>query len=521
MATLPKVSRTEPTGIEAFRADFPQYSDMDDDAVVDAMMTKQPDLLYKYFYSDMDRGEFDRRLAERMAPPPQEDWKAGVLPYRQTPEGKNVLDFDQGVTGLAKRVVTLPRDVMTSKLDPSSREGMGRMLEGALMMSPVSAGTRAAPRMNRWGPKPPSVKKLKKETSANYKVVEDAGIEYTPQSIKTLMDEIETTLANAGRLQPNNPELYNLLHQLRRDAQHPEAVSMDLTALDSFRQLLSEVAGDPKPSISAAGTLAIKQFDDFLNNTARSSVVTRPGVGEAEAKAAVEALNTARGNAAAGYRAERLNKLNRNIEQRTSAASSGMNLDNSTRQRLISFMDNANKIRGFSEEEMAVMDKIIAGGKVKNALRHISNILGGGGGMGLFLPSAIMGTAGSFHSPTAAGLGYLALPAVGRTTKLVENALSRAEIRALNKLVRSRSPLHQKNVANAPLKKGAVRAPGTKKLAAQLAGQPAAQDPSGRLGSMLRNLLPPEVPLAAGGTQADLLQRRLLDSLKRSGQPWT
>ena len=507
-------------GMKSFRDAYPQYNNMPDASVVEKL-SSQPDVLYQHFYSDMDRSEFDRKFTAKTTPPPQPDWRAGVLPYRQTPEGENVLDFDQGLTGLAKRVVTTPRDVMTGKVDPTSRQGMGRMLEAASMMSPVSAGTRAAPTMNKWNPAPPSTRKLKKETAANYKTVEDAGVEYTPQSIKTLMDDTETMLANAGRLEPNNPELYNLLRQLRNDAQQPGAVAIDLPALDSFRQLLSEVAGDPKPGISAAGTLAIKHFDDFLDNTTRSSVLTRPGVGEAEAQAAVETLNTARGNAAAGFRSERLKKLNKNIEQRTSAANSGKNLDNSTRQRLISFMDNANKIRGFNAEEMAVMDKIIDGGKIKNALRYVSNILGGGGGWGQTATAGIAGVAGATHSPTAAGIGFFGIPAVGATLKGIENALSKVEMRALNKLVRSRSPLHQKNMENAPIKRGAIRAPGTKKLAAQLAGQPAAQDQIGALGSQLRNFLPPDVPFTAGGTQSDLMQKRFIEQLKRSGQPWT
>ena len=507
-------------GMKSFRATYPQYNDMPNDAVVEKL-SSHPDVLYQHFYSDMDRGEFDRKFTAKTTPPPQPDWQASVLPYRQTPEGKNILDFDQGITGLAKRVVTTPHDVMTGKVDPTSKQGMGRMLEAASMMSPVSAGTRAAPTMNKWNPAPPSIKKLKKETSANYKAVDDAGVEYTPQSIKTLMDDTETMLANAGRLEPNNPELYNLLRQLRSDAQQPGAVAIDLPALDSFRQLLSEVAGDPKPGISAAGTMAMKHFDDFLDNTTRSSVLTRPGVGEAEAQAAVEALNTARGNAAAGFRSERLKKLTKTIQRRTSSTGSGMNLDNSTRQRLVSFVESADKIRGFNKTEIAVMDKIIDGGKVKNALRYISNVLGGGGGLGTLVTSGLMGTAGAAHSPAAAGLGYLALPAVGRTARLAENALSKSEMRALNKLVRSRSPLHKKNMENAPIKRGAIRAPGTKKLAAQLAGQPAVQDQMGALGSQLRNFLPPDVPFTAGGTQSNLTKRRLVDKLKRSGQPWT
>lgn len=164
----------------------------------------------------------------------------------------------------------------------------------------------------------------------------------------------------------------------------------------------------------------------------------------------------ARGNTGAAFRSEDIQNILANAQNRAAATGSGMNLGNSTRQRVASFIDpSQNRAENFTPSEMAMLQRVVDGSRLQNAARKAGNILGGGGGLG----SAGAGIGG------AALLGPLgaSLPFVGTGLKHLDNYMAARALRAVDEATRMRSPLGQQIQANfvppaPPVAPGAVPA---------------------------------------------------------------
>jgi hypothetical protein len=132
---------------------------------------------------------------------------------------------------------------------------------------------------------------------------------------------------------------------------------------------------------------------------------------------------------------ELLNTLNQRFEKlssQTEATHSGSNLDNKIRQALTSLKENDRVWHALTPQEQVHMQSIISGGIDANTLRRISNILGGGGGLGtavsLLVGHTIMGPVGMVAAP------------VGWALKRIENQLVAQRLRNLRSSVAARSP---------------------------------------------------------------------------------
>ena len=132
---------------------------------------------------------------------------------------------------------------------------------------------------------------------------------------------------------------------------------------------------------------------------------------------------------------ESLNDRFEKLTLQTAAANSGANLDNKIRQALTALRTNERAMSGFTPQERIRIENVIAGGVGVNLLRKLSNLLGGGGGLGAF----ISGTMGSIL--TGHPLGFGLFPAIGASFKSLENAIQRSRVRKLQAEVAGRSQL--------------------------------------------------------------------------------
>src|SRR5262249_4149535 len=74
-------------------------------------------------------------------------------------------------------------------------------------------------------------------------------------------------------------------------------------------------------------------------------------------------------------------KINR-AELRAAGADSGMNLGNKIRQKVADLLVS-NDARYLSADTKAELEKIVRGTASQNVMRHVANLLGGGGGLGM------------------------------------------------------------------------------------------------------------------------------------------
>ena len=366
-----------------------------------------------------------------------------------------------GIADFAKSVATTPGDIVSGKFNPVSDEGIRRAMAQAMLITPLRG--RPAPRFKAPAEAPvPSAKELKAASDAGYKAAGESGVEYTSASVKGMADELVAGLNSEGYFAKLAPKTHAVLDELRAP---PPGSTAPLKNIDAMRKVLGKVAGSPDATEASAASEAIARIDRFLEEANPSSVSPRTiptsgmdvvprgfdfraadaSYGTGMAKTTAEVLAEARGNAAAGFRSGRIKKVEQKVERQTAAANSGFNYDNKLRQKLEAFLDNAKKSRGLNSQEIEAIEKIVMGSRTKNTARNVSNMLGGGGGMGRQVTAAIGAGAGSaIDGGVGAAIGAVVVPSVGAGLKAAQNAMARREIARLDALIRSRSPLAER-----------------------------------------------------------------------------
>ena len=374
-----------------------------------------------------------------------------VLPYSENQQGEVNFDSNAGVLGQFKNFIGIADDVRTGKLDPYTPEGARRTLDAALMMTPLSAVARAAPKSllapegaYRQPTTPvPSREALRDATTAGYNEARAMGAEYSPSAIADWANKTASALDAEGRIAPNYPKVHKLLDALKNPPDG--ASSITLESIDALYKELGRLGADPAEG--GVASLVQRGLDDFHARMGPNDLVA----GTATPQAAAETLRNARGNAAAGFRSDRVTGLEKTTARRAAAANSGRNTDNIIRQRLTSLVESAKGSRGLTKEEEDAIDQIIYGTATKNTLRYIGNLLGGGAGIGSTLLGGVGAVGGAEAFGTAgAALGMLP-PLVGATARSAANRLSKAELKALDELLRSRSPLANSVPTPAPV----------------------------------------------------------------------
>lgn len=416
-----------------------------------------------------------QRLQQQQAQSPE--YSGAILPFSRDAQGNVSFDSDAGIVGMAKRAFTLPGEVWKGDVDPQSPEGMARTTEMATVASPTSAAMRAGARAipgaltaKRSIPEAPTAVALKEASDAGYKAAGDMGVDYSPLAVKNLADTIEQELWKGAAIAENNPKTFALLRNLQQPPD--DAVGVGLNYLDALRKMLGDVAGGDE---KRAATIAIKHIDRFLEASDPASVVVRaaPPKGStglatqghdfgpadiaysrSSARDAASRLREARGNAAAGFRSRTINGLEDAAELRSDATGSGRNLGNTIRSRLASLLLNngGKETRGFSPKEIAGMRDITHGTVATNATRRVGNMLGGGGGMGQSLTAALGAGAGyAMGDGMGAMIGAAVPTTVGNASRSLYNNLTKRQLKALDEVVRKRSPLYAEMMKNAPL----------------------------------------------------------------------
>ncbi len=321
--------------------------------------------------------------------------------------------------------VTLPGDVYqgNTAVDPSNPEFMGRVMDLATVATPtapkvgatVAASTAAVA---------PTIQALDEAANQGYKTVRSSPYAVDSAAVGDLSRNIQSELNTQGRTDRFAPETHGVLADYQKA--HPDSVATGGN-LATFREALRQASQNfTNPREAAAANKAIEELDRFIKEPPAQSVVAGS---PAEFATTYEG---ARGNYAAARRAETVQNELETAHRNAAVANSGRNIDNAQRQRINALTKSERKSQGFSDEELAQMDRVIFGTGTGNAMRTAGNMLGGGGGLG----AAIVGGVGATFNPFLA-----ATPLAGALLKKGADFSTLRQIKALDEMVRARSPL--------------------------------------------------------------------------------
>ena len=345
--------------------------------------------------------------------------------------------------------ITLPHDVMTGEAHvPGSPDAQA--IPGAVPFgSPQSSGLRIAEMATLGTPMAPKVstsliapklgiptaEELKTAASQGYDTARNLGVDIKPSAIADTAQTLAQNLEKDGLNAKLAPKTFGIIDEL---ASPPRGAVATIANLETARRALGHAAQDfINPTEKMAAGRAIQHLDDYLANIPQSDVLA------GDASQASKILSEARGNYAASKRSDQITGQVEIADRNAAAANSGQNIGNSVRQRFNSILKSDKKTSGFSEAELAQMEKAVRGTVPGNIARTAGNMLGGGGGLGSVASAAV--GAGSLGP-----IGALA-PAIGYSLKKFSDASVARQVRKLDEMTRSRAPLSQSMISSTGL----------------------------------------------------------------------
>lgn len=334
--------------------------------------------------------------------------------------GHLMADAIQGAGGLINPEAVAKED--PNEVYEASKAGVETALTAGAPRGASLKGIRALPF------EPPSAKQLKDAATAVYDSPQVKSIAIPPNDVVALTGGIQNQLVNRG-FRPTHGSASGTFAELGRLTPSPNIASVGVDDIRAARMSLNRTAKQVQPDMAPtpdaeAARDAIDKIDDFLDTLSPD-------------------IRTANQNYAAGKRAKMLDYRTMKADRNAAKSGSGMNMENTMRQAVDKIGD-----RGLSQQEIAARDRIVLGTKPRNALRTAGK-LGVDGGLSLML-----------HAGAGLGSGGMTVPvtAVATMARKIGEILTRHEIKALNKSIRSRSPLAQALMAQpqfAKIPKGA------------------------------------------------------------------
>lgn len=253
---------------------------------------------------------------------------------------------------------------------------------------------------------------------------------------------------------------------LNKEGLRPSVADKVHSALDEIKA--PATAGAPDVADLVAGRLTLKNLlksPDANSAAAVQSLAKVDSAIERLSPGTMAKLREADRNWA-GYKADQaLSARFGSAELRAAAQHSGMNLGNITRQSVTSFL-NSGQSKYLSAQDRAILEKFVKGTLPQNAIRMVSNLLGGGGGLG----STLLAGAGAVGGYESGHPELAMLPIAGLGLRSTVNRMTLKQAAKAAADIRNNSPYGQvqlaKNVmpAENPIGQALLRAMAARQL---------------------------------------------------------
>jgi hypothetical protein len=211
--------------------------------------------------------------------------------------------------------------------------------------------------------------------------------------------------------------------------------------LDVLKEQLKDVANNGSLRDPLAANAALSSLNGRISG-ANQFTPAETLLGDPDE--AAQTWSNANANYAAGMRSQAVNDALNTASVNADAANSGANIGNATRQQFKKFLVNDAAARGFSPDELAQANRVVRGTIPGNALRAVSNALGGGGGIMQGLAVGAGGYLGSQSGEPGGTAAGAVLPMIlGVLARRGANASVLRQATTLDQMTRLRSPLAQ------------------------------------------------------------------------------
>lgn len=253
----------------------------------------------------------------------------------------------------------------------------------------------------------PEIDDLYRARDAAYKAVDESGFRYSPQQFDDLVTDIYRRVG-AGDIDPNPDGAHKFAVSMlnRLNGRNPPRT---LSQIDDLRKVIRRDVIDKGDDYF--GEIMLDAIDDFIDKTGGDGVMRA-------ARTAHQTLRKSELIAAALEKA-RLN---------AASSGSGGNINNAIRQQIKAILTNPSKLRGFTQAERDMMDKIVdPNSKLQDILRLVGRLSPSGNGLMAALGIGATAANPLFAIPITAGVG----------AKVLSDGATKGGARALERAVRT------------------------------------------------------------------------------------
>lgn len=276
-----------------------------------------------------------------------------------------------------------------------------------------------------FGAKPPrmTVDALRTAKDQAYDAVKNAGVEYTPGTIRGMLSDMD----NAAAPYPGRHDQVIAARDHIRNRLGGTNRPVSLSEVDLNRQIIGrDLNSLPDKAQQGMGLDMTRAMDDSLGRVSPLGVTARSG----DPADGLDLLNQARG---LNSRTEKLDEMTRLEDKAQLQADKSIHqgFDSTMKNNVAGILTNPKKMRGYTPDEEGAMREVVSGTTRQNIERQIGRLAPGGGlslGAGGVATGIAAALGGGAPLMTAAALapsaiGYIAKKASERGTKKSADAL--------------------------------------------------------------------------------------------------
>jgi hypothetical protein len=334
-------------------------------------------------------------------------------------------------------------DVVAAPARRAAQEAAaGDVLADRGVSVPAGAGGAPSERLTEGGQL--STEALRDVARAGYKSIDSTGAQLKSDYVNRTVGAIIADLERNNFRSQYQSEIFNTLDGLIKPEIRPPSQFGDIMAgkpvqpqppsfaptsfgdIQAARMRLNDVIREsPGTAKATAAEHAKSELDHMLENIGQNDIAA------GSPTKALRALQDANNHWALVKRSELYQGAIERAQRQAASNGIGGNIDNALRQQFKS-LRNGKLLRNAPQDEMDVIDAIIAGTPMQNVARAVGRLSPVGHSLPMMLE--VGGALAGGHLP-AAGIAV-----TGHAAKMIADAMTRARAARLSQLVRSKAP---------------------------------------------------------------------------------
>lgn len=285
----------------------------------------------------------------------------------------------------------------------------------ALAAIPLNAARNVA--SNLLKKSAPSKDQIKEAARGIYKSLDESGVTIQSKEFDTLADDVISTMRKQGFDRDTTPQIQAIIRRFGED----KGTSKTLSDIDLLRQISRDAGDSIKPRERRLSTLAVEKIDDFLDSQ----------TAKVDGKEAGQAFKAARD---LWQRARKVEVLESAVIDARSQAS-GFENGLRTQFRAIAKKINKGKLKGFTKEEKAAIERVSQGTKAGNVARFLGKfgVMDGVTSRSL----TTLGGAGLAGATTGSPLAAVAVPGIGQISSALAQRMTANNAAMASAIIRS------------------------------------------------------------------------------------